>query len=162
MPNKRYDYKTLVETYIETKRKHHLHEDFKNYYSKLLKHLEVIFKVEISADKSRDKALWLLFDATIRSYLQITHPWNFFLEDTLINAHLEEQGERGEQIFDLSNRIGEINDESKELHLHMLYSLFEMMFGKVDAVLTSIELKGLGFDDSTEPHTWDAKYDNLH
>ncbi|MEO8610220.1 MAG: hypothetical protein ABI690_20160 [Chloroflexota bacterium] len=161
MASKQYDFKTLVQTYIETKRKYHLHEDFKNYYARLLKHLEAIFKVEISPDKSRDKALWMLFDATIRSYLQITHPWNYFLEDTLINARLEQQGERGEQIFALSNRLGELNDESKELHLQMLYDLFEIMFGKVDKVLTSKELKTGGFDDSTEPHTWDAKYDNL-
>jgi hypothetical protein len=162
MPNKQYDFKTLVQIYIETKRKHHLHEDFKNYYAGLLKHLEAIFKVEITVDKSRDKTLWLLFDATIRSYLQIIHPWNYFLDDDAINVQLQKQGERGEQIFAMSNRLGEINDESKELHLQILYDLFEIMFGKVDMVMTSEQLKVGGFDDSTEPHTWDKKYDDLH
>ena len=161
MASKQYDFKTLVQTYIETKRQHHLHDDFKNYYSSLLNNLEVIFKVKIARETSRDKALWLLFDATIRSYLHITHPWNYFLEDTLIDARLEQQGERGERIFEMSNRLGELNDESKEVHLQMLYELFEIQFGKVDIVLTSEQLKVGGFDDSKEPHTWDAMYDNL-
>ena len=162
MAAKQYDFKALVQIYIETKRKYHLHDDFKNYYTSLLKHLEAIFKVEITREKSRDKTLWLLFDATIRSYLQIIHPWNYFLEDSLIDARLEQQGEHGEHIFAMSNRIGELNDESKTLHLQMLYELFEIMFGKVDIILTSEQLKVGGFDDSTEPHTWDKKYDDLH
>jgi hypothetical protein len=36
------------------------------------------------------------------------------------------------------------------------------MFGKVDMVMTSEQLKVGGFDDSKEPHTWDKKYDDLH
>jgi hypothetical protein len=46
--------------------------------------------------------------ATIRSYFQITHPWSYFLEDTIIDARLQEQGEHGDKIFAMSNRLGEL------------------------------------------------------
>lgn len=151
----RYDYRQLVLTYIQTMRNDHIHADFKNYYARLLTLLEQVFEVDFSSPPSSQRALWMLFQATVSSYLSLRTPWSNFLEAGLIVKRIEQLGSQGEKIFQLSTQIEELEQSSREAHLQLIYELFERIYGKRDLVVTSQDLKARGFDDSKEPQITD-------
>ena len=148
---KTYDYKALIHTFINTRRTDLPHEDFTIYYVALLNALEDAFGITFVEKDIPDRKLWFLFRATVRSYLQIRHPWSTFLEAGLLFNHLETFGEAGEQIKTYSDDLFKRAEESRQIHLDMLYQLFEMIYGRIDTVITSDDLHQRGFDDSTEP-----------
>jgi hypothetical protein len=135
MASKQYDFKTLVQTYIETQQEYYLHEDFKSYFVSLLSKLEEIFNVKFSPFPKPGSGM--LFRATVVSYLSITSPHSMFLEIGAVFNELEGFGERGKKILDEGHELNKVMRQNKELHLQMLYDLFELMYGKIDLVITS-------------------------
>lgn len=81
-----YDFPVLIEAYAYTKRRDFVHPDFGAYYAGLLAALEQLFGLRLANDgvPHRQKALWTLFDATVHSLLQISTPWDGFLETGLL------------------------------------------------------------------------------
>lgn len=150
-----YDYRKLIQTYIQSRRNDHIHPDFKNYYTGLLTQLEQLFEVDFSSPPSSQHALWMLFRATIDSYLSLRTPWSHFLEAGLLVQKIEALGSQGEKIFSYSKQIEEVTQTSRELHLQVLSDLFECMYGKRDLVVTSQDLTARGFDPSKEPQITD-------
>jgi hypothetical protein len=151
MPNQTYTYKSLIHTYINTHRQDFPHEDFTNYYVGLLAALENAFGISFNGNKTPKPVLWMLFRSTVTSYLQIRHPWSTFLEAGLLHIRLENAGDAGEHIKAYSRKLAKLADESRQLHMTMLDELFEMIYGKIDTVVTSEELRQAGFDDNAEP-----------
>jgi hypothetical protein len=161
--NKKYDYKMLIEVYIKTQHKNHIHEDFKNYYEQLLAKLEEIFEISFSKPKLPERyqnGIHFHFLPTIDAYLSIITPRTYYLEDSLLNVSLREAGEIGQRIIAAENKAIATTNEAKAQLLEMLYIMFEAIWGKNDLVITSEELKERGFDDSKEPQIRDY-YDYL-
>ena len=151
----RYDYHKLVQTYIETKRHDHPHADFKNYYTELLTLLEQLFGVDFSSPPAPQRTLWMLFQATVHSYLKLGTPWSNFLETGLIVHKIEQLGSQRERIFQLSKQIDELTQSSREAHLQLIYDLFISIYGERDLVVTAQDLKAKGFDDAKKPRIED-------
>src|SRR4051794_22441218 len=106
-----YDYRVLIEAFIYTRRTF-VHEDFTNYYTGLLRTLEEQFGVRLAHDglsSTHQKVLWMLFESTTRSLLRITHPWDGYIEDGLLNVKLHASGERGQEVYRASAAIAEAN-----------------------------------------------------
>lgn len=150
-----YGYRELIQTYIQTQRNDHIHPDFKNYYTGLLTQLEQLFEVNFASPPSSGHALWMLFRATVASYLSLRTPLSGFLEAGLLVRKIEALGSQGEHIFPRSRQIEEITQTSRELHLQLLSDLFECIYGKRDLVVTSQDLASRGFDISKEPQVAD-------
>jgi hypothetical protein len=155
MDESTYDYRELVQTYIQTERKDHPHAAFEQYYARLLTLLERVFEVDFSSPPSSQGALWMLFQATVRSYVSLRTPWSNFLEAGLIVQKIEQLGPQGEKIFQLSKHIEELTQSSRDAHLQLIHDLFTCVYGKRDLVVTSQDLKARGFDDSKEPQISD-------
>ena len=150
-----YGYRELIQTYIQTQRNNHIHPDFKNHYSGLLTQLEQLFEVDFASPPSSGLALWILFQATIASYLSLRTPWSGFLEVGLIVKKIRDLGSQGEKILPQITQIEEVTQTSQELHLHLLSDLFECIYGKRDLVVTSQDLAARSFDTSKEPQAAD-------
>jgi hypothetical protein len=148
-----YDYRVLIEAYIYTQRKDFVHSDFTNYYASLLKALQTRFGIRLSRDglSFDQRVLWSLFANTVGSLLKITSPWSGYLEAGLLHKKLEESGEPGTVVYRASKVIGEANTASDAAHREILYALFHAIFGQCQLVVTSEELREVGFDDSKEP-----------
>lgn len=127
-----------------------MHQDFKTYYTQLLALLEQLFGVDFAAPPE-PAALWMLFMATVDSYLSIRTPWSSFLEEGLIIRKVEALGPQGGNMFRLSQQIQDLSEANREAHLQLLYALFERIYGKHDLVVTSQDLQAKGFDDTKEP-----------
>lgn len=150
-----YDYHELMQTYIQTERKDYPHPDFQKYYARLLALLAQMFEVDFSSPPPSQHALWMLFQATVRSYVSLRTPWSNFLEAGLIVQKIEQLGSQGEKICQLSKQIEELTQSSREAHLQLIYDLFTCVYGKRDLIVTSQDLKARGFDDAKEPHLRD-------
>jgi hypothetical protein len=150
-----YDYRELIQTYIQTQRNDRRHPAFKNYYTGLLTQLEQMFEVDFASPPSSQLALWRLFRTTVASYLSLRTPWSGFLEAGLIVQKIKDLGSQGEKIFLQSTQIEEGTQTSRELHLQLLSDLFECIYGKRDLVVTSQDLAARGFDTSKEPQAAD-------
>jgi len=148
-----YDFRVLIEAYIYTLRKDFVHEAFSNYYTSLLAALEKLFGIRMSNEylSFKEKILWMLFNSTAESLLQITNPWAGFLEAGLLHTKLEESGEQGRVVYKASEVIGEANEASEAAHREILYALFVAIFGESSRIVTSEELLQAGLDDSKEP-----------
>jgi len=148
-----YDYRVLIEAYIDTQRKDFVHADFTNYYASLLEALQTRFGIRLSREglSFDQRVLWGLFDSTVWSLLQITSPWAGYLEAGLLHKKLVESGEAGRIVDRASAVIGEANTASEEAHREILYALFQAIFGECQRIVTSDELREAGFDDSKEP-----------
>lgn len=158
--NKEYGYKELLHVYIEAQRVRGawVSEEVRSYYPRLLSHLEEAFGFRLSFDAVEDfdkKVLFSLFRNTAESYKDLRNPWSNYQEATLIIRKLEEAGVGGQRILDLSDEIREKTKENAELHLQMLYELFECIYGPTHTVVTSEQLLATGFDDSKEPRWWE-------
>jgi hypothetical protein len=150
-----YDYRVLIEAYIYTQRQDFVHSDFRAYYASLLEALQGQFGIRLSREGLgfHQQILWMLFQSTVRSLLQITSPWGDFLETSLLDRKLEETGGLG-RIVDRARRvIGETNKASEIAHREMLDALFQAIFGECHRIVTSQELLAAGFDDSKEPES---------
>lgn len=150
---KPYDYKVLIETYINARRTDYPHKDFTKYYTRLLAKLQSLFGVNLTKKPSsiHKLALWGLFGGTISSLLKVSTPWDGYLECGLVLRTLEEQNDKGESVFVPTSKIGKCATESAAAHREMLYGLFRYLYGNVEIVFTSTDLRNAGFDDSREP-----------
>lgn len=148
-----YTYKDLILLYIATNIEpdKYAHIDFYNFKKNLLTNLETAFGVKLSATKTNNPALFMLFHATVRSFNSIRTPWSSFLEASLIIKKLEESGELGKKVLELTENIDELASSSMKAHEEMIDTLFEAIFGIIDKTVSSEDLKNLGFDDSTHP-----------
>lgn len=146
-----YDYRELIQTYIQIQRNAHRDSEFKNYYRELLTQLEQLFEVDFASPLPSQLALWMLFQATVASYLSLRTPWSDFLEAGLIVGKLNDLGSQEEKIFQLSDHIAQLTQTSRETHLQLLSDLFECIYGKRDLVVTSQDLAARGFDTSKVP-----------
>jgi hypothetical protein len=149
-----YDQTALIHAYIQANQAHYLHEDFKTYSVGLLNALQHAFGITITFDGVLDqeaRALWMLFHATTQSLLSIRSPRSNFLDDSLINMRLERLGERGKRITNIEATIHHANTLSKTAHLQLLDALFSLLWGSTDTIVTSDDLRQLGFDDTKEP-----------
>jgi hypothetical protein len=155
--DKRYDRAALIQAYIATKEPYG-HDDFKRFYAERLAALERAFGLSLSHDGARNReyaALWMLFRATADSYLSIRTPRSNFMDDSLINVKMESLGTRADSINTYEALIIRATETSREAHLHMLDELFKVLWGEIDTVVTSKQLRKLGFDDSQEPNWLD-------
>lgn len=152
-----YDYRALIEAYVNTKRRDYVHPDFEAYYSGLLAALEPLFEIRLKSDdfSLTQRVLWRLFENTIGSMLQITTPWSNYLEEGLVVVKVRESGEPGRIVERASAAISEAARASLIAHREMLQALFVAIFGPCDRVVSSEELRQAGFDDSREPNMMD-------
>jgi hypothetical protein len=148
-----YDFRVLIEAYIYTQRKDFVHSDFATYYAFLVDALQGLFGIRLSREglSFDQEVLWGLFQNTVGSLLQITNPWDRYLEAGLVHKKLEESGEAGRTVDRANRVIGEANKASEAAHREILYSLFRPIFGECDRVVTSEQVPEAGFDDSKEP-----------
>ena len=95
-------------------------------------------------------SLWILFEATIRSYIAIRTPMTGFLEFSNVRVY---------EVYERSG-IDQLAEKNKAAHWGLLYELFQMMYGEAETVVTSEMLLAAGVDDSQEAQMqldyWDA------
>jgi hypothetical protein len=154
---KRYDRAALIQAYIATKEPYG-HEDFKRFYAERLAALERAFGLSLASEGVRNteyNALWMLFRAAVDSYLSIRTPGSGFMDGSLIMRQLEKLAERAQPLIDHSDAITAATDASRQAHLGMLDELFKVLWGEIDTVVTSEQLRQLGFDDALEPNWLD-------
>jgi hypothetical protein len=156
--DKRYDRSALIQAYITANEPYQLHDNFKRFYTERLAALEHAFGLSLSSDGVRNAeyhALWMLFHATVESYLSIRTPRSNFLDDSLINEKLAELGARADSIGTYEALIIQATETSYAAHLGMLDELFKLLWGEIDTVVTSEQLRQLGFDDAQQPNRED-------
>ena len=73
----------------------------------------------------------------------------------MINIKLDRLGERADSIKTYEALIQRATETSHEAHLHLLDELFDLLWGEIETVVTSEQLRQLGFDDAQEPKWWD-------
>ena len=154
---KRYDRAALIQAYIATTEPYG-HEDIKRFNAERLAALEQAFDVRLNFEavkNSPNRALWMLFHATAKSYLSVRTPRSYFLDDTVVNVALDRLGDQAASMHTYEAAIGRAAETSREAHLGMLDELFRLLWGEIDTVVTSERLRQLGFDDSQEPNRWD-------
>jgi len=146
---RQYSYKELIEAYIATQRTY-VHDDFTNFYKQLSATLQDLFDIHfLSRDQMRELpsdirkgGILMVFNATAGSFLAIRTPWSGFLEGGLGIATLDDM--YGQPFLDLA-------EQSRTAHYTLLDTLFKMMYGDVERIVTSEELRLAGFDDAKEP-----------
>ena len=157
-----YDVKALIETYILTvssERRAHLgdyEKDCHKYYSALLAKLEELFGIRlsdwfsVSPSNRRACRIYPFFRTTVESLLAITTPLSGWDEAGFL-TEIDESGEPGQEVHRAMTTIDELCSASRTTHYHMLYALFECMYGKIKTVVSSEQLRRAGFDDSKVP-----------
>ena len=150
MSDKVYDYKALIEAYINANYKNYVHQDFYDYYKELFEKLTEVFGITLhhtdsqlrGGDSAQKANALMLFNATARRYVTIGTPWDGFLE----GSH------RLDEIYEKYGlRLLEMAKESEEIYLALLDDLFHIIYGQVETVVTSEMLRNNGFDDSQKP-----------
>jgi hypothetical protein len=164
---KTYTIKDVINVYIQAQREDHIHPDFRDYYTRLLKALEDLFQITFTTPENAPpgkRAGYMLFTATVRSLLALRTPWSSCMEAGLIIRRLEEAGTIGQDILATSQQIDHSVQQNRLLHEKMLLQLLEYMYGERPMTFTSEDLFNKGFDDSSEPK-WSDYYsdyiDNL-
>ena len=133
------------------------------FYKERLIALEQLFDVEFDRKRSQvrgrsieARALAGLFVNTAESCLRARTPWSGYLEAGLLIRALSAGGPAGHDYLEATTRIGELRDESRQLHREALDALARVLLGeKAEAVFDSADLLAVGFDDSTAPRTSD-------
>ena len=168
MANQRYDYKRLVDIYLATKiddmhpesecdgDNDKYDEALQAYYRQLLAALEKLFNIrftEFSSDLSSmpSRLFQRHFIHTVESYCQIRSPGSSYLDASLLYSRLEQQGEAGQQAITIGDQIYTLSRENSRLHRELLYHLLVCIYGPIEQVVTSEELREVGFDDTTKP-----------
>ena len=131
MDSDSFNYLDLIHTYIETRKSHHIHPDFKDYYGELLTHLEQLFQIDFSVSPPGRSGIAMYFRAAIDSYLSLRTPGSNFLEAGLIFKQIDALGSQGEAILPLNREIEELTQKNRELHLQFIYTLFECAYGRM-------------------------------
>jgi hypothetical protein len=151
--DKRYDRAALIQDYIATKEPPG-HEDFTRFTAARLAALEQAFDLRLSRDgvtNQDNRDLWMLFTATVRSYLSLRTPGSDFLDGSLLMRRLNDLGEHARPLMAAWETINTATTTSEQAHLVMLDELFILLWGDVTTLVTSDQLKARGFDDAQEP-----------
>ena len=166
-----YDFKALIETYVVARsleRRTHLggfEKDCRTYYLTLLARLEELFDIRLSEsvtpspEMSRRNSIHPFFNTTIDSLQAIRTPLTGWDEAGFL-TDIQECGEVGQEVRRTLRRIEDLCHASHNAHHQMLHALFECMYGKVETVVSSEQLRQAGFDDSKYPDYRD--YDEYH
>lgn len=149
---KLYDRHALIEAYITARNIYH-NDDITSFNAKRLAALEQAFNVQLSQTGIRhqtNKVLWMLFNATVDSYRAICTPGSNFLDGGLLIKHLDSLGDDAQPLFAAWETIDAAAKASQKAHLMMIDELFKLLWGAITTVVTSQQLRLLGFDDSQE------------
>jgi hypothetical protein len=95
-----YDELAVVLAYVDAQRPPYPHEDFRRFRRARLRALEEAYGIRISWEgvkSPNSRGLWMLFDATVNTYLGLRGPRDGFLEDSLINTTIDRLGVPGER-----------------------------------------------------------------
>lgn len=128
------------------------------YRTALLAGLERLFglRVDIDSVPGLTKALVMLFNSTVHSYLAITSPGGGSLESGLLHTVMDRAGVSDQVSRDLAV-IHESNTRSREAHLNILTTLLGAMLGdNADRVVHDDELRAIGVNTTApDPHDYD-------
>jgi hypothetical protein len=159
MPKERtYSTKDLINTYIATLKPDH--SDFTHYHNQLLIALQKAFHVTITnmeGVERNKRAIYMLFQSVIRSFIAIQHPGSRFVDGSLIEKQLEASS-IGDEVHRVISSINTLTDQNTKLHWELLELLFNYLYSPINTTITSQELYALGFDDATEPNIDDYEY----
>jgi hypothetical protein len=155
--DKRYDRAALIQAYIATKDPYG-HADIKRFNAERLAVLEQAFDLRLTWEgvtHHDNTDLWMLFTATVRSYLSIQTPGSDFLDGSLLTRRLDALGDDAHPLMAAWEIINTATAASEQAHLTMLDELFRLLWGAITTVVTSDQLRALGFDDAQEPNWLD-------
>jgi predicted acetyltransferase len=179
--NKHYDYKALLQVFINAQKQNWVHEDFEKYHTTMLAKLEEAFGIELSKEGLASYVetyggcwmYWGLIKSTVDNYMRGGVPGYGFIEGGPL-AGLEFLGEgrprsrmyqlkgddelnakQAQIVRQAHRKVEDLHNQYKKALLELLYSHFELLYGKVETIVTSEDLLALGFDDSKEPQIKD-------
>ncbi|HJZ81707.1 MAG TPA: hypothetical protein VKD91_15225 [Pyrinomonadaceae bacterium] len=158
-----YDERSVVLAYIDAQRPPYPHEDFRRFRRARLQALENAYGIDISMKgviAQQARSLWMLFSATVNSYLSLKGPRDNFLEDSLINTTLDRLGAAGLELHEAEARFVVRLQECRAANLDFLTRLFLLLWGSIERPLSSADLLAFNFDDSKEPQLSDY-YDEM-
>jgi hypothetical protein len=148
--SKVYDSRAVVLAYVDAQRPPYPHEDFRTFRRARVRALESAYGIRTSVDGASSPPLWMLFNATVQSYLGLGGPRAGFLDDSLINTTLERLDSQG-QLRETEVRLHTHLEQCRELHLELLEGLFALLWGPIRDPVTVERLRELGFDEAKEP-----------
>jgi hypothetical protein len=111
----------------------------------VLNGLEQLFGLRLHPDgisTFNNRVLFMLFAATVDSFLALRTPWSRFMEAGLLLRKIEEAGSDGERVMAAGEWIDALTAESRETHLEMLDALISAMLG--DRGGTDVQLSRSG------------------
>ena len=124
----------------------------KAHYTAVLDGLQQLFGLRLHPDgvgTFNNRVLFMLFAATVDSFLALRTPWSRFMEAGLLLRKIEEAGSDGERVMAAGERIDALTAESRETHLEMLDALISTMLGdRAELTFSSADLEALGIDDA--------------
>lgn len=160
---KTYGVREFVLAYIDAQRPPWPHEDFRAFRRARLAALESAFKINLSFEglpPTAPRVLWMLFSATVQSFLRIRGPRADFLEDGLLNSTIERLDTPALKLKETEARLFLHLQEARNAHLELLDGLFVALWGVIEHPVSSSDLARLGFDDAAEPKLSDY-YDKM-
>ncbi len=143
-----FDKSSLIEAFIEARRKDHPHKDFEDYYKKLLEVLQQAFDLELSLtgiQHSGVRAIWFLFSQTVDSYLRV-NARSSLLDGSLMESQIEHLADSGQSINAKRTSLHELNQQSSRWMLELLNEIFDVLWDFPEKNLTMDDLRVLGFD----------------
>lgn len=156
--SKVYGPREVVVAYVDAQRPPYPHGDFRVFWRGRLAALESAYDIRMDPDglpQTRAAVLWMLFSATVQSFLDMRGPRAGFLEDSLLNVVIEQSDTAELKLRETESRLHSHLEEARKAHLDLLEGLFVCIWGPLEHPLTSAELAARGFDDSTEPQICD-------
>ena len=151
--DKRYDRAAFIQAYIAIKEPQG-HEDFTRFTAARLAALEQAFDLRLTWEgvtHQDNSVLWMLFQATVDSYLHLRTPGSDFLDGSLMMRRLDALGDHANPLMTAWETINTATTASEQAHLAMLDELFILLWGAITTVVTSDQLRAIGFDDAQEP-----------
>lgn len=158
--SKTYTEKDMLILYATIDERAHIHEDFPNYRRELVEKLQELFDVNLSQPR-RNESLLYLFRSTAKTYLLAgMNPLFSYLDATATYVELREQtGDMGLSAYDTLRGITKTCELKQQQYQQLLFQLYALMWERSGKVVTSEDLKKVGFDTSKEPDIgdyWDA------
>ncbi|MDB4932348.1 MAG: hypothetical protein JWM10_4832 [Myxococcaceae bacterium] len=158
-----YDERAVVLAYVDAQRPPYPHENFRRFRQQRLRALEQAYGIRVSlegAKAMRATALWMLFDATVNTYLGLKDPRSAFLEAGLIESKIDGLGAAGREIRAVEERLYAHLQGCREAHVELLTRLFVHIWGPIGRPLGPGDLAAYSFDESAEPKLSDY-YDDM-
>lgn len=171
--NKYYDYKTLLQLYLGHRTSKQPVPSSKQYHQMLVKTLLEAFGLEFSqveiseqpGSRGAEVAFWWLFRDIVHCYWSIPelgsgdllsprsvgmyrYSSNKYTTATAMYEIHQHKGDQAQPVIEAYRNVRRLQTQTKEALLELLYAHFELIYGKVDTVVTSEDLLALGFDDS--------------